>query len=169
MAYNNYRGGNSGRNGNRNRNNYNGYNNRNNNRRSDDRDFERNNRNTADNMVLDVRRFRRKDIKIVDLNGKGYTINGNFSHEFAIETGKYKTRIDALVDKRKKGATVEDVAELFAVYKDFCLMLINHNVEGVVYTMDDVNKGFNDLDALAYILNNIFKIVQDDTADIGKV
>ena len=120
-------------------------------------------------MVLDVRRFRRKDIKIVDLNGKSYTINGNFSHEFAIETGKYKTRIDALVDKRKKGATVEDVAELFAVYKDFCLMLINHNVEGVVYTMDDVNKGFNDLDALAYILNNIFKIVQDDTAEIGKV
>lgn len=48
-------------------------------------------------------------------------------------------------------------------------MLINHNVEGVVYTMDDVNKGFNDLDALAYILNNIFKIVQDDTAEIGKV
>lgn len=130
----------------------------------DDRDTRRD-----DVIELNVKRFKKKDIKIVDLNGNTYIINGNFSHEFAIEVGRFQDAANKIVENKKKNPSIDDVSSLHNLYKECCLLLLNYNIDGKQYTMDDVNRGFNDLNALAYIMNNIFFIVDKDTKDIGKV
>lgn len=165
MAYNkNYNGGrnnNGYRNGNYNKRQY----------RDDSRDFERVYRTTDDNMYeLNIRRFKKKDIKIVDMNGKVYIIDGNFSHEFALQTAAYKERFEeAEAQVKKNNADVNAAMHLMNLYKECCLMLINHNVNGTEYTMQDVNSGFNDINALVYLMKGVFDIVEKEAKKLNKV
>ncbi len=143
MPYNNYNNG------------YRNNNNRNNNRNN--RNFNGNNRPAYNNEdVLSLRKFKQKNIKIEDMNGKPYIINGNFATEFIMNMIRVKDRITAIQADLDKP---EGITEMFDILKRWCLDFINMNVDGIVYTMSDVNAGFNDFDALSYLFNFIVKTV----------
>ena len=150
MAYNNYN--NRGNNGykknynNNNRYNGNGYNNGFNNgyRPQNDRPV---------NNGFDARQYKKPDIPITDLNGKTYMISGNFSTAFAANMIKY-------LEEAKQFENInvnepEKYAGAFEILKKWCLELINLNIDGIEYTMNDVNAGFNDYFVLIGLINYI--------------
>lgn len=109
---------------------------------------------------FDARQFKKPDIEIIDLNGKAYTINGNFSTPFSIEMMKYIDKVESMRD----GANdLENLPEMLSIMKEWCLSLINMNVDGTEYTMKDVERGFNDVYVLYNLMNYISEIMTKNT------
>lgn len=149
--------------------------------RDDAREFERKpqyneRRETRSGDTLDVirlERFKKQNILIVDMNGKEYVIDGSFAVEY---TSEIADNIDEAVklekiindEKTNQVVRVSKVKELLGIYKNWCLTLINHNIDGAKYTMDDVNRGFNDPNALKYLIGKILTKTQQETANMVK-
>ena len=153
MAYNRY---NSGYNNNRNRNNNYNYYNKNNNQ---------NNRNPQhrNNNTFDATKAKKPDIEIIDLNGKKYKIRGNFSSAFSAEILKTIKEVDKI---RKNNNDVETFPKMYKLLKSWCLSLINLNTEGVVYTMEDVDNGFDDIYVLYNLIAYISEVIGKNTATL---
>lgn len=143
------------------------YNNRNNNYRNNgghrnnyNRNF--NNDNSINNKPqftgFDATRFRKPNIEIKDLNGKVYVISGNFSTAFSAEIVK---TIDKINEIRKSENDIAQFPKMFNLLKEWCLSLINLNVDSVQYTMDDVNAGFNDIYVLYNLVAYISKVLSE--------
>lgn len=164
MAYNkNYNGGrnnNGYRNGNYNKRQY----------RDDYREFERRDRTTDDDMIeLNVRRFKKKDIKIVDMTGRVYIIDGNFAHEYILQTAAFKEEAEELGKRMKEdNVDLETAKAMYDLNKECCLILLNHNINGDEYTMKDVNRGFGDVQALGYLMTNINKLAEEEAKKANK-
>lgn len=156
MAYNNYNNKNNGyRNNNGYRPNYNGNGYRNNNYNNG---FRPQNDNRPVNNGFDARQWKKPDIPVTDLNGKTYMISGNFSTAFAANMIKY-------LEEAKQFENIninepEKYAGAFEILKKWCLELINLNTDGIKYTMDDVDAGFNDYFVLCGLIDYIAKFIQ---------
>ena len=141
---------NNGRNNYNNRPNYNNRNNYNNKYRDNYRP------DNNDNVMVSLRQFKQDDILIEDMNGKKYTICGNFATEFIMDMLRVHDRLDEL---KKNSGNVAYTVEMFEILKNWCLKFINMNTSGIEYTMTDVNIGFNDYKALEYLFNFIVKTI----------
>jgi len=155
MPNNRYNGGYGGYNRNNGNNRYNGNYRNNGNRYNNDRRYD--NRPANDVETISLVKYKKKNILIEDMNGKKFVISGNFPSEFIAEMA-----IVAEKYKQYENITEENVdpavfAEMFEMMKEWCLKLINMNVDGKVYTMADINAGFNDFDALVYVYHFIVK------------
>ena len=107
---------------------------------------------------FDATRYKKDDITIRDLNGKVYTINGNFSTAFTEELVKAQLQIERIEQSEDMA---ERYSELLKMLKSFCLVLINQNVDGEKYTLDDVEHGFNDIGVLKALLIYIGQLIFD--------
>ena len=76
---------------------------------------------------FDASQFKKPDITIEDLNGKVYTISGNFSTAFSAELIKTSERVDEI---RNGSNDLEKFPQIFDLLRDWCLSLIKHNVDG---------------------------------------
>lgn len=150
---------------NRRYNNYNGGYNRNNN--NNIRVY-KNNFNAADEG-FNARNYKKKDIEITDLNGKVYIISGNFASTFAVEMVGY---IDKIEQFKSDKLNYTAAPELINILKEWCLKLLNHNIDGKEYDMSAVNAGFNDVDVLlglfAYINNKLRDFNRETIAAANK-
>ena len=149
-------------------NNYNG--NRNSGYKNNNRNFYQNRNNGYNNRPqnnrpafngFDATQYKKPDIEIKDLNGRIYRISGNFSTAFSAEILKTINKIEEI---HKGSNDLDKFPEMFALLKDWCLSLINLNTEGVTYTMDDVNAGFNDIYVLYNLVAYIAKVLSADKA-----
>lgn len=107
---------------------------------------------------FDATRYKKDDITIRDLNGKVYTINGNFSTAFTVELVKTQKQLEKINQSKDM---VECYPELLKILKSFCLVLINQNVDGEKYTLDDVEHGFNDIEVLKALVTYIGQLMLD--------
>lgn len=156
MAYYNYNGNGKRNNGGYSRNN--GYN-RNNGYRYNNNRYD--NRPANDEMeTVSLVKYKKKNVLIEDMNGKKYVISGNFQSEFLAEMSRVADKY--LEYQKVLHSANPDPAifgEIYDVLKNWCLMLINLNIDGETYTMADINAGFNDLDALIAVYSFIEKRV----------
>lgn len=147
---------------------YNNYNNnrgyRNNNYNNNRNNNYRNNRPQNENRkpAFDASKYKKPDIDIKGLSGTVYTINGNFSFDFASVIFKTNSRIENVTGKDV--ALIEKFPEIYELLKEWTLELLNHNVNGITYTMDAVNKDFNDL----YVMYNLLQFITDFIAKDAK-
>lgn len=156
MAYNNYNNRNRYNGGHKKKYNYN-YSNNYNNR-------PQNSRPANDGFNgFDATQYKKPNIEIKDLNGKVYTISGNFSTAFSAEIVQYQKQIETI---QKVKNDVEKFPEIFNLLKEWCLKLLNLNIEGVECTMDDVNSGFNDIHVLKNLMVYIANIVKAERANM---
>lgn len=109
-----------------------------------------------DMYEIKLKKYRKKPVYIEDMNGKAYIINGNFTVEFVLEMAKY---VDEVKRLESDLTNIENVTRLYEVYKEWCLKLINYNVDGEQYTMKDVVNGFSDLEAMKYLMGHIAKLI----------
>ena len=144
---------------------YNGGYNRNNNRYNNGGyNYNRNNQNAAQQLNvneefnLDFLPLAKPDIKIRDYRGNIYVIPGDFTTDFIASLTKY---VEKVQDFKNKSSDPTIFPEWLKVLKEFCLEFINLNVDGTKYTMEDVNRGFNNIDALNDILNFAANRAQD--------
>ncbi len=107
---------------------------------------------------FDATRYKKDDITIRDLNGKVYTINGNFSTAFTEELVKAQKQLEKINQSKDMA---ERYPELLKMLKSFCLVLINQNVDGEKYTLDDVERGFNDIEVLKALVTYIGQLIFD--------
>lgn len=112
---------------------------------------------------FDATQYIKPEINIKDMNGKVYTISGNFSTIFTEELVKAAKKVEEIL----KNDDVElRYSESLAYLKNWCLLLLNQNVNGEKYTMEDVERGFNDVVILRklfiYISEYIKKNVNDE-------
>lgn len=145
---------------NRNRNNYNGGHKKNNNYRyNDNKDFENRPQTRPTSNGFDATQYKKPDITIKDLNGKVYTINGNFTTTFTETLVKANKRVEEIQAN-------EDLEyrypELLKLLKEWCLILINQNIDGEKYTMEDVECGFNDIYVLQALISYIGDYIYDN-------
>lgn len=167
MAYNNgnrYNGGyNRNYNGNRNNNGYryngNGYNKRFDNRPAYDNE-----------NSISLVKYKKKNVLIEDMNGKEYVISGSFTSEFLAEMSRVADKYAEYQKVLKsKNPDPKIFGEIYDMMKEWCLMLINLNVNGDVYTMADINAGFNDFDALITVYAFIEKRLLTSVETLNKV
>lgn len=126
-------------------------------RQSDYIDDDRWEKPAAEDMYrIRLKKYRKKPVYIEDMNGKAYIINGNFTVEFVLEMAKY---VDEVKRLESDLTNIENVTRLYEVYKEWCLKLINYNVDGEQYTMKDVVNGFSDLEAMKYLMGHIAKLI----------
>lgn len=137
--------------GNRNYNNNNGFN------RYDNRQYEQ----PARFNGFDARQYKKPDIEITDLNGKVYTISGNFSSELS---AKLLANIEEIKGIKEKSKDVKNFPVIFDIAKDFCVDVINCNIDGVTYTWDEIKTGFNDINVLYGIMGYISNIISAENA-----
>ena len=112
---------------------------------------------------FDATQYIKPEINIKDMNGKVYTISGNFSTIFTEELVKAAKKVEEIL----KNDDVElRYSESLAYLKNWCLLLLNQNVNGEKYKMEDVERGFNDVVILRklfiYISEYIKKNVNDE-------
>lgn len=132
------------------------------------------NRNFDNRPANDVNRislveYKKQNVIIEDMNGKEYVISGSFTSEFLAEMSrvadKYVEYQKVLTSKNPDPAIF---GEIYDMLKNWCLMLINLNVNGDVYTMADINAGFNDFDALVVIYAFIEKRLLNSVSVLNK-
>lgn len=108
---------------------------------------------------FDATQYKKPDITIKDLNGKTYTINGNFTTTFTETLVKANKRVEEIQAN-------EDLEyrypELLKLLKEWCLILINQNIDGEKYTMEDVERGFNDIYVLQALISYIGDYIYDN-------
>lgn len=114
---------------------------------------------------FDATQFKKPDINIKDLRGVVYTISGNFSTAFSANILKTTEQINKI---RNNSNNIEKFPEIFDLLKEWCLDLINLNVDGKTYSMDDVNAGFNDIYVLYNLISYISKVVSASNKEIKK-
>lgn len=114
----------------------------------------------VNNGMTEVRlkRFKKENILIADLNDKEYVIDGNRASEFITEMLDTRKEWFELDRKMKENPNDEDAAiamraRVMDILKKWCLTMINCNVSGDKYTMDDVTRGFNDINALMHLMS----------------
>lgn len=135
----------------------NGYN-RNNGYRNNGYNRNFDNRPANDVETISLVKYKKKNILIEDMNGKQFVISGNFPSEFLAEMSRVADKyLEYQKVLKSKNPDPKIFAEMFDMMKDWCLKLINMNVDGVQYTMADINAGFNDLDALIVVYDFIVK------------
>lgn len=152
---------------NNNRNNKGGYyNNRNNNySRPYNNKYNKNNNysaNRENEFTLDFFKNAKPDITIRDYRGVIYTIPGEFSVDFISYITSIFDKITEIenIIKTDNNKSYEKFPELTKLLKDFILTLINLNVDGIKYTIDDVSRGFNNIDAMMDIFNLVVNRTQ---------
>ena len=91
---------------------------------------------------FDATQYIKPEINIKDMNGKVYTISGNFSTIFTEELVKAAKKVEEILKNDDVGLRY---SESLAYLKNWCLLLLNQNVNGEKYTMEDVERGFNDV------------------------
>lgn len=137
MAYNknyNRNGGKYNKNYNRNDRNYNGAR------------YENRPHATRDNVLeFNALEHKKPNIKITDVNGKRYEINGKLSVGFIQNMVAWAADIQGMTMGQDN---LREVADMLGILREFALQLINLNVDGVTYTMEDVDRGFNDVEIL---------------------
>lgn len=108
---------------------------------------------------FDATQYKKPDITIKDLNGKTYTINGNFTTTFTETLVKANKRVEEIQAN-------EDLEyrypELLKLLKEWCLILINQNIDSEKYTMEDVERGFNDIYVLQALISYIGDYIYDN-------
>ena len=107
---------------------------------------------------FDARKYKKQDIEITDLNGKTYIISGNFASTFSVEMVKYIEQVEKYKEEK---ADIKDMPEMVDMLKEWCLNLLNHNIDGKVYDMTVINAGFNDVDVLFNLFNYITNLIND--------
>ena len=108
---------------------------------------------------FDATTYKKPDIMIKDLNGKIYKVSGNFSTAFSADILKTQKRVEEI---RQGSDKIEQFPQMFDLLKEWCLSLINLNVDGEQFTMEDVNKGFNDIYVLYNLVAYISNIIGQD-------
>ena len=91
---------------------------------------------------FDATQYIKPEINIKDMNGKVYTISGNFSTIFTEELVKAAKKVEEILKNDDVGLRY---SESLAYLKNWCLLLLNQNVNGEKYKMEDVECGFNDV------------------------
>lgn len=109
---------------------------------------------------FDASVYKMPDFKIKDLNGKVYTINGNIDTELRKHYIEDAERINKI--QESKSGDISIFPDLIDAFKDWCLAILNLNVDGIKYTMDDVNAGWNDV----YVLQGLFTFTAEKMAKI---
>lgn len=110
---------------------------------------------------FDATQYKKPDIEIKDLNGKVYKISGNFSSEFS---AKLLAKIDEINGIKGMAKDVKNFPEIFSISKDFCVDIINCNIDGITYTWDDIKTGFNDVNVLYNLMGYISRIITAENA-----
>lgn len=102
---------------------------------------------TANKNVLEFNALEHKkpNIKITDVNGKVYEINGKLSVGFIQNMVAWAADIQNMNMGKDN---LKEVADMLGILREFALQLINLNVDGVEYDMEDVDRGFNDVEIL---------------------
>lgn len=138
---------------------YNNYNNnRNNNYRSNNRPQNENRK-----PVFDASKYKKPDIEIKGLSGKKYFISGNCTFDFASVVFKTKKQINELL---AGSFDLEDrFPQIYEILKEWMLKFLNYNVDGITYTVDEVDKEFNDLYVMYGFLVEISKYIAEDSKD----
>lgn len=157
-----------------NNNRYNGgYNNRNNNYHNKNYNNNYNynyrpqNDRPADDFAFDATKYKKPDIKIRDMRGKVYTISGNFPKMFAVELVRNIEEINKVTNGDY--TQLDKYPELIHLMKDWILSFLNLNVDGVSYTISDVNAGFNDIWCIFDLFNYIVRVVNADAKDANEM
>jgi|GEM_PF-5252624 len=91
-------------------------------------------------------------------------ISGNFSTAFASDLIKYLEELKQFDNINPN--EIEKYPAAFEILKNWCLELINLNTDGIKYTMDDVDAGFNDYFILCGLMNYISDYIQLKPQDI---
>lgn len=112
-----------------------------------------------DDVMFSVKRFKKKAILIEDMNGRRFAIRGNFANSILQDMVELKTKMTNMDTTDEN-----NVAVLLSMLKEWCLKLINMNVDNEVYTMEDVESGFDDIDALVAV----FRFMCEQTAKSSK-
>ena len=99
---------------------------------------------------FDASVYKMPDFSIKDLNGNIYTIKGNIDTELRKHYIEDAERISKIQESKQGDISI--YPELIDLFRDWCLTILNLNVDGEKYTMDDVNAGFNDM----YVLQGLF-------------
>ena len=160
MEYNN-----NGRNDNYKKNNgRNNYNNRNNNyNRNNNNNYNRNNNNYQRNnnqyaIEYDARRNERKpDFAVADRFGKEYVINGDFAFGLVADVPHLNDKINLIMrwDEIKNSENLDEVGELLRAIREISLGFLNQNIEGKVYDLTDIKRGFPSIDDLYSLFETI--------------
>lgn len=147
-----------------------GYNNRNNNNyqnRNYNNNYRQNEDRPADNYAFDATKYKKPDIKIRDMNGKVYTISGNFPKMFVIELARNINEIRKITDGDY--TQLDKFPELFDLLKKWVLSFLNLNVDGITYSMSEIMTGFNDVFCLFDLFNYIVKVTDADATDANEM
>lgn len=133
---------------NRNRNNYNGGQYKNN--KKNDFDYMDRPQETKPTFEgFDATQYIKSNINIKDMNGKIYIVKGNFPTSFTEEL----VRVSKQITEIQKNADKEFIyIESLKILKNWCLLLLNQNIDGETYTLEDVERGFNDVNILKKLM-----------------
>lgn len=125
--------------------------------------YQKDNETRKDNkLAFDARGDRRPDIKIADMNGRIYTIMGNFPSMLSAELVKDMETIDKL--RNMKEGDINDYPELIDTLKKWALAFINLNIYGEKYEIKDVNVGFGDIK----VLIGLFEFIAEEVNQYNK-
>lgn len=102
---------------------------------------------TANGKVLEfnAQEHKKPNIKITDINGKVYEVDGKLSVGFIQNMVAWSADIQNMTMGKNN---LREVADMLGILREFALQLINLNVDGIKYAMEDVDKGFNDVEIL---------------------
>ena len=116
--------------------------------------------------TIDGRKHKSEDFNIIDLNGVTYRINGNIATELQVMLVDNIERLNKIKTANTSDITV--LPELVSLMKETCLCLINHNVDGVEYTMADVNRGFSDIVFLMEVIVFAYHVSEEYQKNFNK-
>lgn len=120
----------------------------------------------AQNIIIDGRKYKKKDISFYDLNGNIYTISGNFNSTFLVESYKDYEKISGIIDGAGKESNISPdmVKEVFDMLFSWIERLLSYNIEGETFTKEDIKKNFGDL----IYMYDLLRAIMNDFADWAK-
>lgn len=116
--------------------------------------------------TIDGRKHKSEDFTIIDLNGVTYRINGNIETDLQVTLVENIERLQKI--KATNNTDFRALPDVVALMKETCLCLINHNVDGIEYTMADVNRGFSDIVFLMEVIYFAYRVSEEYNKNFKK-
>ena len=114
---------------------------------------------------FDARQYIKPDFPVTDMNGKVYMIRGNFSTKFTDEVMKAQKKVNEI---QQNEDDFFRYTELLSYLKNWCLLVLNQNVDGETYTHEDVERGFDDITILMGLFIYIGKLINGNVNNENK-
>lgn len=109
--------------------------------------------------TFDGSRYKKKDIKIVDLGGNVYIIPQGATIEWAI--ANYKS-LEGFAELENSKFDIDKFQDVYNALKQSVLALINLNREGATYDMTQINMYFNDASMMCDLVKYVMDISQNE-------